>query len=33
MLGEEVAGSGHGRNKQAAEQEAAYSALVKRGWL
>lgn len=33
MLGKEVAGSGHGRNKQAAEQEAAHSALVKRGWI
>jgi len=33
MLGEEVSGSGHGRNKQTAEQEAARDALTKRGWL
>lgn len=33
MLGEEVSGSGQGRNKQAAEQEAARDALTKRGWL
>lgn len=32
MLGEEVAGSGKGRNKQSAEQEAALDALTKRGW-
>jgi ribonuclease-3 len=32
MLGEQVAGRGQGRNKQAAEQEAAYIALLKRGW-
>jgi ribonuclease-3 len=32
MLGEKVAGRGQGRNKQAAEQEAAYVALLKRGW-
>jgi ribonuclease-3 len=32
MQGEIVAGRGHGRNKQTAEQEAAYEALVKRGW-
>lgn len=33
MLGEEVAGMGHGRNKQAAEQEAAHVALLSRGWV
>ena len=33
MLGDTVAGRGHGRNKQAAEQEAAYEALLSRGWL
>ena len=33
MLGEQVAGTGHGRNKQAAEQEAAHNALISRGWL
>lgn len=33
MLGEQVAGRGQGRNKQAAEQKAAYGALVSRGWL
>ena len=33
MQGEIVAGRGHGRNKQTAEQEAAYEALLKRGWL
>ncbi len=33
MLGEEIAGRGHGRNKQTAEQEAAHSALASRGWL
>jgi ribonuclease III len=33
MLGEQVAGIGHGRNKQSAEQEAAHNALVSRGWL
>ncbi len=32
MLGERVAGRGQGRNKQAAEQEAAHIALLKRGW-
>lgn len=32
-VGDDVAGSGHGRNKQAAEQEAAHAALVNRGWL
>ena len=33
LLGDEVAGRGQGRNKQAAEQEAARSALVNRGWI
>jgi ribonuclease III len=33
MLGEEIAGQGRGRNKQTAEQEAAYAALASRGWL
>lgn len=33
MLGEEIAGRGHGRNKQTAEQEAAYAALASRGWV
>ncbi|MFL5625218.1 MAG: ribonuclease III [Ktedonobacteraceae bacterium] len=33
MLGEEIVGRGHGRNKQTAEQEAAYSALASRGWV
>lgn len=33
MLGEEIAGRGHGRNKQTAEQEAAYFALTSRGWV
>ncbi|MBE3560848.1 MAG: ribonuclease III [Ktedonobacteraceae bacterium] len=33
LLGDTVAGRGHGRNKQAAEQEAAYGALVSRGWI
>ncbi|HZU69395.1 MAG TPA: ribonuclease III [Ktedonobacteraceae bacterium] len=33
MLGSQVAGRGHGRNKQAAEQEAAYNALLSRGWI
>ncbi len=32
VLGDEVAGTGHGRNKQTAEQEAAHEALVGRGW-
>ena len=32
MQGDIVAGRGHGRNKQTAEQEAAYEALLKRGW-
>ena len=33
LLGDEVAGRGQGRNKQAAEQEAAHAALLKRGWV
>lgn len=33
MLGEEIAGRGHGRNKQTAEQEAAYFALASHGWV
>lgn len=33
MLGDEVAGSGQGRNKQMAEQEAALAALHNRGWI
>lgn len=33
LLGEQVAGRGQGRNKQTAEQEAAHSALVSRGWI
>lgn len=33
LLGEQVVGSGHGRNKQAAEQEAALVALRSRGWI
>jgi ribonuclease III len=33
LLGELVAGSGQGRNKQTAEQEAARSALLNRGWI
>ncbi len=33
MLGDQVAGKGHGRNKQTAEQEAAHAALTMRGWL
>ncbi|HLI09915.1 MAG TPA: ribonuclease III [Ktedonobacteraceae bacterium] len=33
MLGDQVAGIGHGRNKQSAEQEAAHNALENRGWL
>jgi len=33
MLGNQVAGKGHGRNKQTAEQEAAHAALTLRGWL
>ena len=33
MLGDQVAGRGQGRNKQAAEQEAAFAALQNRGWI
>jgi ribonuclease-3 len=33
MLGEQVVGRGQGRNKQAAEQEAAHAALLNRGWV
>jgi ribonuclease III len=33
LLGDQVAGRGQGRNKQAAEQEAAYAALQSRGWI
>jgi ribonuclease-3 len=33
LLGEQVAGRGQGRNKQAAEQEAAYVALQSRAWI
>jgi len=33
LLGDQVAGSGQGRNKQAAEQEAARAALLSRGWI
>ena len=33
MLGDQVAGQGHGRNKQKAEQEAAHAALESRGWI
>ncbi|HEX6110379.1 MAG TPA: ribonuclease III, partial [Ktedonobacteraceae bacterium] len=33
LLGDEVAGRGQGRNKQAAEQEAARAALLSRGWI
>ena len=33
MLGEQVVGRGQGRNKQAAEQEAAHAALHSRGWV
>src|SRR6266581_8629385 len=32
LLGDQVAGSGQGRNKQSAEQEAAHVALVSKGW-
>jgi ribonuclease III len=32
LLGEQVAGSGQGRNKQTAEQAAASAALQQRGW-
>jgi ribonuclease-3 len=33
VLGDKVAGKGQGRNKQMAEQEAAHSALLNRGWI
>ncbi len=33
LLGDQVAGRGQGRNKQAAEQEAARAALLNRGWI
>ncbi len=33
LLGEQVAGIGQGRNKQAAEQAAASAALQQRGWV
>lgn len=33
MLSDQVAGRGHGRNKQTAEQEAARAALLSKGWL
>lgn len=33
LLGDEVAGRGQGRNKQAAEQEAAHAALLTREWI
>ncbi|MGZ3608963.1 MAG: ribonuclease III [Ktedonobacteraceae bacterium] len=33
LLGDEVAGRGQGRNKQAAEQEAAHAALLNRRWI
>ncbi len=33
LLGNQVAGTGHGRNKQTAEQEAAHAALLNRGWI
>lgn len=33
LLGEQVAGVGQGRNKQAAEQAAASAALQQRGWM
>jgi ribonuclease-3 len=33
LIGDEVAGKGQGRNKQAAEQEAARAALLSRGWI
>lgn len=33
LLGDQVAGVGQGRNKQAAEQEAARAALLSRGWI
>ena len=33
LLGEQIVGRGHGRNKQTAEQDAARAALISRGWL
>ncbi|SRR6266700_3540759 len=33
LVGESIAGRGQGRNKQTAEQEAARSALLNRGWI
>lgn len=33
LVGDEVAGTGQGRNKQTAEQEAALAALTSRGWI
>jgi ribonuclease III len=33
LLGNQVAGTGQGRNKQTAEQEAAHAALLNRGWI
>lgn len=33
LIGDEVVGTGHGRNKQTAEQEAAHAALTNRGWI
>lgn len=33
LLGEQIVGQGHGRNKQTAEQEAARAALVSCEWL
>jgi ribonuclease-3 len=33
LLGEQIAGTGQGRNKQTAEQEAARLALLSRGWI
>ena len=33
LLGDEVAGKGQGRNKQAAEQEAAHAALLSKAWI
>ncbi|MBV9616258.1 MAG: ribonuclease III [Ktedonobacteraceae bacterium] len=33
LLGDMIAGTGQGRNKQTAEQEAARIALVSRGWI
>jgi ribonuclease III len=33
LLGNQVVGTGHGRNKQTAEQVAAHAALLNRGWI